>query len=809
MNKVILIIVFSVLLSFQGLLSGDTMDIRVPPDEIRIEADNIEFQEERQQIYCRGNVEILTERGMVYAGQALVDLSAREIYASDNVRFERADAGEYQVEHLRYNYEFDYLYIEELKGQEMFITYAMSEVHSHAREEISGQDGWITHCDLPHPHYRVRTGEMEIYLNQRVYARGAKFCIYHTPVFYLPVYSRNLGEKSPWSFSAGYESDKGGSLKVGYLFRNQYYADRRQRERLSTWSLLVQGEHYTRRGTGLLTYAKIGTLDDAWLGRLFGYYIEDDKYDISRRLHRDEVDEKYDYDVDRYTLTSENRFELPRDWLWHLNFEYHSDPDVYQDFVEAHSPEELRVQRGAESVISRVFRDHYFSVSMRYKERLNRNIYRDNYRYWWDDTDFDGIDYYRTQLQLPVASLERRYLPLTEFLMYKYRLEFFNVLDPGLMPQSSADEKRITGFMLDNKLFFNYFFTPRFSFESTSGLKGGYVRYSEDRFGDQRFYDLEGTDAWWLTPGMVDRAYNQIDSTQISAYSLNTLNFHVADNLRLYTFYNHVHNFGYTSGDFFQEIADKRFKEDVYPFPVATRMVGGGFEHTWDSPNYRLNFEMAENIRSNLFPRETIRYARADVSVRNEADTFSLFAGPAWHKINDLLVLFPDGLDQPGEYYEYERDIYSLYAGFDYRHLERWRLGVIFNASREKEDHPEKPEDRRVLDQVYSHVTANFELKISDRYFMNSHVSYDINQSDVGYASLGLSRLLHCWRVGMNVQMRKNLDEFSRDYGDSKFRYSVYLGLEGIPGGGFQSRDVSEGLATSHEIPRRMETLSR
>jgi len=798
-------------------LSADMIDVTAPEEEIHIDADHIEYQEERRQIYCRGDVEIVTERGTIYAQQALVDFSSREIYASDEVRFHRTDLGEYQTENLRYNYEFDYLYAEEVEGHDAFVRFSMSEVHSHGQEEIVGQDGCVTHCELPHPHYRVEADEIEVYLNQRVYVRGALFRAGNVPFLYLPVYSRNLGKKSPWSVSAGYESEKGATTKVSYLFRQKYYADRQQEERLSRWSLLLQGDHYTRRGTGLHTYGKFGVLDDAWMGRLFGYYIEDDRYDFTRRLSDEELDnliesgeldDKYKYDIHRYTLTSENRFELPRDWLWHLNFELHSDPDIYRDFIETDRPEQLRVQRGVESVFSRVFDDHYFSLSMRYKERLSRLQYRDTYKHWADDIEFDRIDYYRAQQQIPVASLERRYLPLSSHLMYKYQLDFFNVLDTGLMPQSTADERWLTGAMLDNRFFFNYYFTPLFSIDSESGLKSGYVSYDRDSYGDNRFERVEDQldERPWLQPHMVEDAFQKIDSTQISGYSYNTLNYHPADNLRFYTFYNHVHNFGDTTGDFYQEIANHRYKEDVYPFLRETREVGAGFEHTWDSPAYRLNVEFGENLRSDLYPRETMRYVRGDVSVQNEDETFSLFAGPAWNKVNELAV-FDDGAER--QYEDFERDIYTLYAGFDLQPEDRWRWSLVYHSSWEKEDHPQRPDDRRTLDQVYSHLTSTLELQVSDRYTLNTHATYDIDESDFEYISVGLDRWLHCWNVGMNVQMRQNLDEFSRDYGDRSFRYAVHIGLEGIPGARFDTGDVAEGLAAVQETPARRESLAR
>lgn len=790
------------------LITGYAMERDASSDNIQVEADNIEYNHARQQLYCRGNVKIFTTRGTIFAQKALIDFSVQEIYAGTEVRFERKDASEYRVEYLRYNYEFDYLYAEELRGQEQFLRFAMAEVYSHSQEEISGRDGWLTPCTLPHPPFRVKSREMEIYMNQRVYMRGAKLCIHHTPVFYLPVYSRNLAEKSPWSVSAGYASKKGGIFKVSYLYRHRYYADQRNQTRLSRWNLLLSGQHFTQRGTGILSKGRIEVLDEFWQGKFSGFYIEDDQYDISRRKHKDLIEERYAYDIDRYSLSSYNRFELPNDWLWFINFEIYSDPDIYQDFIGSHYLEELKTQRGVESVFSRVFDDHYFSLSTRYRERLTQSTYRDNYKHWSDDRDFDGIDYHRSQLHLPVATLERQYLPLTEFLMYKYKVDFFNVLDPGLMPQSAADEKWMTGTMVDNALFFNYFLTPRLSVNSESGLKTGYVQYNKDEFGDERFYQIAHGTGQWLSADIVDKAYNQVDSSQVSIYSLNTLHYLIADNLRIYNFYAHNYNFGYTSGDFYHETANKLYKE-IYPFPIETQVVGGGFEHSWDSPNYRWSFEFGENLRDELFARETIRYARSNISLQNSANTFTIFTGPQWKKMNDLLVLFPDGLDQPAEYHDFQRDIYTLYTGFKSRYGNRWNMSLIYNTSWEKEDHPLKPDDHRILDQVYSHIQASLGLKISDKYSMNSHAHYDTEEKDLQYISIGLNRRIPCLYIGMNVQMHQNLDEFSRDYGDKEYRYTFYLEFQRIPGVGFHTGDIAGSFEHSADRIRRMETISR
>ncbi len=71
-------------------------------------------------------------------------------------------------------------------------------------------DGYITTCDLDHPHFKLLAKKVDIYQGDKAVAHNVTMTLGKVPVFWLPVYSQDLKHKKPMLIiTPGYHKDWG------------------------------------------------------------------------------------------------------------------------------------------------------------------------------------------------------------------------------------------------------------------------------------------------------------------------------------------------------------------------------------------------------------------------------------------------------------------------------------------------------------------------------------------------------------------------------------------------------------------------
>lgn len=81
-------------------------------------------------------------------------------------------------------------------------------------------NGFITTCDLKHPHYEFRASKIRLYPNDYLIAYDVVFVVLDVPIMYLPVYYVNLNgeKKQPLEFHFGYDENSGFYVQVKFNY---------------------------------------------------------------------------------------------------------------------------------------------------------------------------------------------------------------------------------------------------------------------------------------------------------------------------------------------------------------------------------------------------------------------------------------------------------------------------------------------------------------------------------------------------------------------------------------------------------------
>lgn len=121
---------------------------------------------------------------------------------------------EMTVDYFDYNFRTGQGELENARGQAGIYYFSAEKLHLHGPETLSGEDVWVTTCDKPHPHYRIRLSELEMLDGEPVAGSHARLQLGRadTP-FYLPRWRRGGAGGSPWNI----DFDSGRQAEIGYF----------------------------------------------------------------------------------------------------------------------------------------------------------------------------------------------------------------------------------------------------------------------------------------------------------------------------------------------------------------------------------------------------------------------------------------------------------------------------------------------------------------------------------------------------------------------------------------------------------------
>ncbi|MBC7321005.1 LPS-assembly protein LptD, partial [bacterium] len=162
--------------------------------DIILKASYLELDPKTWILKAEGNVSVTQEKNTL-TGERLILFLKEDKFQLDNVKGEVTDRN--------------------VKG---FIYIRGSSLERDPEGSIKGKWMSFTTCDLETPHYHIKARELEIYPQERLYARDVSFYIGNTKIFSLPYYNLlfDYPDRQPFIPEIGNSTDKGYYIKTFY-----------------------------------------------------------------------------------------------------------------------------------------------------------------------------------------------------------------------------------------------------------------------------------------------------------------------------------------------------------------------------------------------------------------------------------------------------------------------------------------------------------------------------------------------------------------------------------------------------------------
>ncbi|MCF6283689.1 MAG: hypothetical protein L3K26_00640, partial [Candidatus Hydrogenedentes bacterium] len=120
---------------------------------------------------------------------------------------------EMTAEHLDYDFRTGKGELTNARGKAGIYYFSADKLHLHGPQTLSGDNVWVTTCDRPNPHYKIRLSDVELMDGEPVAGTNARLQLgkANTPL-YLPKWRRGGVGGSPWNV----DFDSGRQAGVGY-----------------------------------------------------------------------------------------------------------------------------------------------------------------------------------------------------------------------------------------------------------------------------------------------------------------------------------------------------------------------------------------------------------------------------------------------------------------------------------------------------------------------------------------------------------------------------------------------------------------
>jgi LPS-assembly protein len=178
------------------LLSPGRVYAQGEKEPIIVNGDKVEYLYEEKKIVGVNNVSITYKNVVLTCDKITVQTDTKECIAEGNVLLTQ---GKNVIKGQKVHYNFD-----TKKGtiiaSEVRVPpwYGKGEGASKVDEkEYIMDEGYITTCNLPKPHYRVSARRIKLYIDDRVEAYHVFVFLGKVPIFYFPYYMHILSDKRP------------------------------------------------------------------------------------------------------------------------------------------------------------------------------------------------------------------------------------------------------------------------------------------------------------------------------------------------------------------------------------------------------------------------------------------------------------------------------------------------------------------------------------------------------------------------------------------------------------------------------------
>lgn len=252
------------LLSCSSLLSAETAPAgtrEVQP--IEVTGDKVSYSLETQCITAEGKVKIVYRDIVIFCDRAEVDMAKKVAILDKNIKLVHregilfADKMTYDFEHATAK-----IFNLDITSGHFFGKAAQAEKLSDT--EYVFRNGYVTTCDLDHPHYRLTAKKILFYPDKKVVAKNMVFRVGNVPLLYIPYFAQDMHTKKPF-FTVVPGRDKDWGMFALTSFR--YALDEKSEGKVNV-------DFYERKGMGG-GISHSYTFDNAGQGWAKLYYVRD------------------------------------------------------------------------------------------------------------------------------------------------------------------------------------------------------------------------------------------------------------------------------------------------------------------------------------------------------------------------------------------------------------------------------------------------------------------------------------------------------------------------------------------------------
>ncbi len=322
-------------------------------DSVEIEADRIQYNADYTLMTAIGNVLVRQHEDTLRADFIEVNTETQDVLARGNVIFERAGQT-WTGEEFSYNFktregdfgEFrvftDPFYIQAKESQQI------------SASVVRLQSPRLTTCsEDQRQEFQIRARSATITDGTILRARHVVAHLYGVPIFYTPVFRKNLSKNNTFEVIPGYSS------RMGPFVLTRYHLYPAPHVRTST-----QLDYRAKRGVGVGQHARWLSEDSSMRGRFQAYYTQDNRpiRSESQRAVREGL-----VDSERYWIGFQHTQPVGERNTLISDLNYVSDPFVLEDFFDS----EFRYQVQPENRVTLTHRGEDFTAAIQLNMRMN------------------------------------------------------------------------------------------------------------------------------------------------------------------------------------------------------------------------------------------------------------------------------------------------------------------------------------------------------------------------------------------------------------------------------------------------------
>ena len=188
------------------------------PSPVELNGDQVEFVLQKNMLVATGNVSMVKDETKLTCDKLEFSRDTQIATAEGNVILTTKE-GTILGHKMKYNFLT-------MQGEFIEPKFASAPLYGAGKELIRVdtnhmimKDGYMTTCDLDHPHFRIKSKVMDVYPQKKLVARHVRMFIGPVPVAYLHSYTQLLNEKPRVVYTPGYDKEWGAFLLQSWRYR--------------------------------------------------------------------------------------------------------------------------------------------------------------------------------------------------------------------------------------------------------------------------------------------------------------------------------------------------------------------------------------------------------------------------------------------------------------------------------------------------------------------------------------------------------------------------------------------------------------